>query len=109
MRWLVRMGAHRFTIPAASLELAEQELEARLHRLALKRTEATWTELEECPACEHVGERDAFEGWEGTPRDVAHGRAKFVVRCPQCEHLHPDQAQHLPEPELEAMAREVLG
>lgn len=43
--------------------------------------------VERCPACGHEDDRDAFEGWEGVPGDT-----EFVVRCPQCEALHPDQS-----------------
>lgn len=41
---------------------------------------------ESCPACGHVDDRDAFEGWEGYPPHTT-----FLVRCPKCEAVHPDQ------------------
>lgn len=48
---------------------------------------------ERCPSCGYEGTRDEFEGWEAdSPRDAAHGRSRFVVRCRECEALHPDQS-----------------
>lgn len=56
---------------------------------------------ERCPSCGHQADRGEFEGWEGTHRDHAHRSAAFVVRCPACEALRPDQTNHDLEPEVE--------
>jgi uncharacterized C2H2 Zn-finger protein len=47
---------------------------------------------ETCPSCGHVADRDEFEGWERG----ADGRppSSFVVRCPKCGGLHPDQTNY---------------
>jgi hypothetical protein len=62
---------------------------------------------ERCPACGHEDSRDGFEGLEGTARDIAHRVPKFVVRCPECEALHPDQSNH-DHRECDACSEEIL-
>jgi hypothetical protein len=48
---------------------------------------------ERCPACGHEEERGGFEGWEREPSGEP--PSVFIVRCPSCEALHPDQAMHV--------------
>lgn len=47
---------------------------------------ASSDEREHCPECGHADARDAFEGWE-----LGGG---WIVRCPKCEAVHPDQSDH---------------